>query len=41
VATRTGNVGAQYGREPAAVGEAEEVGGLAGLALDQKFERQR
>ena len=31
-------VGAQSGREPTAVREAKEVSGLAGLALDQKFE---
>src|SRR5690349_20486603 len=31
---------AQARREPAAVGEAEEIGGLARLAPDQQIERQ-
>ena len=34
------DVGAQARRKPAAVGEAEEIGGFAGLALDQHFHRQ-
>src|SRR6202163_4080147 len=34
------HVGTQARREPAAVPHAEEIGGLAGLTLDQQFERQ-
>ena len=34
------DVGAQARRQPAAIGEAEEIGGLAGLALDQQLQRQ-
>ena len=34
------DVGAQARRQPAAVGQTEEVGGLAGLPLDQMLERQ-
>jgi hypothetical protein len=34
------DVGALAGREPAAVVETEEIGGLAGLALNHVFERQ-
>jgi hypothetical protein len=33
------DVGALAGQEPPAVVKAEEIGGLAGLALDQVFER--
>src|SRR5207248_6475889 len=32
------DVGAQPRRQPAAIGKAEEVGGLAGLALNQMLE---
>src|SRR5262249_43996540 len=35
-----GHAGAQPGREPPAVPRAEEIRRLAGLALDQQFERQ-
>ena len=34
------DVGAQAGRKTAAIGQTEEIRGLAGLALDQKLERQ-
>ena len=34
------DVGAQARRETATIGQIEEIRGLAGLALDQKFQRQ-
>ena len=34
------DIGALARREPAAIVEAEEIGGLAGLALTMLFERQ-
>ena len=34
------DVGTQARREPAAVGQAEEAGGFAGLPLDQLLKRQ-
>src|SRR6516164_8727042 len=34
------DIGAQSRCEPPAIGKTEEIGGLAGLALDQAFDRQ-